>query len=323
MTRFCLLPLLGSLLWSGQLEAAANQIGVTRSGADLVFTWDGRGVLQQAGALDGVWQDVPDATTSPHKLRPAAKSSFFRIRYLYPVKVIKAGHGTGEVASDPPGIQCGADCEHEYAAGTQVTLTATPAAGSVFSGWSGDATGTGPCTLTVNAAKTITATFDLLPPPSGLVNGDFEEGPAVGWTQEPYPLIQLASALGVQAASGLYVARLGPTETSDNAAVIGQVVTLPAVWPLYLHFAVWIYSQEMCEVGLWDTMGLYINGQAAIENGRLCHSDSTGGWVRNAFDLSSYAGQTIQLEFALWSPYFDPLGSIVLLDELYLDQFGW
>ncbi|MFP5364050.1 MAG: InlB B-repeat-containing protein [Thermoleophilia bacterium] len=38
----------------------------------------------------------------------------------------KAGTGEGTVTSAPPGIDCGVDCTEEYAAGTDVTLTATP-----------------------------------------------------------------------------------------------------------------------------------------------------------------------------------------------------
>ena len=39
-------------------------------------------------------------------------------------------------------------------------LTAVPAGGYVFSGWSGDASGTtNPLTVTMNANKSITATF--------------------------------------------------------------------------------------------------------------------------------------------------------------------
>src|SRR6185503_8446370 len=47
-----------------------------------------------------------------------------------------------------------------YAAGTVVTLTATPAGGFQFAGWSGDLSGTtNPQNLTMNANKTVTATF--------------------------------------------------------------------------------------------------------------------------------------------------------------------
>lgn len=52
-----------------------------------------------------------------------------------------------------------------YNDGENVTLTATPAAGFQFAGWSGDLSGiTNPATLTMNANKNVTATFTALPP---------------------------------------------------------------------------------------------------------------------------------------------------------------
>jgi len=54
-----------------------------------------------------------------------------------------------------------------YSAGTVVTLTATPNAGYQFAGWSGDASGTNATTtVTMSAAKTVTATFSLLSVPT-------------------------------------------------------------------------------------------------------------------------------------------------------------
>ena len=75
--------------------------------------------------------------------------------------VMRAGNGTGTVTSSPAGINCGADCTEIYNFGTVVTLTATPAAGSTFAGWSGACTGTGPCMTTITGATGVTATFTL------------------------------------------------------------------------------------------------------------------------------------------------------------------
>jgi serine protease AprX len=75
--------------------------------------------------------------------------------------VTKAGSGTGKVTSTPAGIDCGTVCSATFGPGTSVTLKASPGRGSRFSGWSGDCSGTAACTLTMNAAHAVTATFVL------------------------------------------------------------------------------------------------------------------------------------------------------------------
>ena len=78
--------------------------------------------------------------------------------------VSKSGTGSGTVTSSDGGINCGSDCSQNYAAGASVSLTASPAAGSSFSGWSVDCIGTSNSTsVTMNAEKTCTATFALIP----------------------------------------------------------------------------------------------------------------------------------------------------------------
>ncbi|WP_322756070.1 InlB B-repeat-containing protein, partial [Frankia sp. Cas3] len=72
--------------------------------------------------------------------------------------------GNGSVTGNPGAIDCPSGggvrtCTASYAAGTQVTLTAAVASGSAFSGWSGDCTGTGTCTVTMDMARNVTATF--------------------------------------------------------------------------------------------------------------------------------------------------------------------
>lgn len=82
-----------------------------------------------------------------------------------PIAVTPAGAGTGTVASSPAGIDCGATCTATFSAATQVTLTATPAAGGTFTGWTGACTGTAPCVVTMEEARAVTATFDAPAPP--------------------------------------------------------------------------------------------------------------------------------------------------------------
>jgi uncharacterized repeat protein (TIGR02543 family) len=92
----------------------------------------------------------------------------------YGLDINGAGNGGGTISSNPaPGggvVQCvgGAIeyCEGAYAPNTSVTLTATPKAGSTFGGWSGACSGTSStCTVIMNANKSVTATFNLIPYP--------------------------------------------------------------------------------------------------------------------------------------------------------------
>jgi large repetitive protein len=78
--------------------------------------------------------------------------------------VTPSGTGSGTVTSNPAGINCPADCSEYYDTGTPVTLMATPAAGSTFTGWSVDCSGLLTCSLTMNGNKSVTATFEPLVP---------------------------------------------------------------------------------------------------------------------------------------------------------------
>lgn len=87
---------------------------------------------------------------------------YFYLRYS------KVGSGKGDIGMSPSGIPpaCGAtSCTIEYNKGTKVTLTATPAPGSDFKGWSGaGCSGTGSCTVTMSSDQQVTATFEARKP---------------------------------------------------------------------------------------------------------------------------------------------------------------
>ena len=89
---------------------------------------------------------------------------------LATLTVSAAGAGTGTVTSSVGGIDCGSTCSAAYATDALVTLTPTPAPGSTFIGWSGDCTGTGPCTVEMAQPRSVTATFNLLPVRATLIS---------------------------------------------------------------------------------------------------------------------------------------------------------
>jgi hypothetical protein len=74
---------------------------------------------------------------------------------LVTLTINQAGTGTGSVVATPAG--------GTYDQGAAVSLAATATPGSTFSGWSGACAGpTSPCTLLMDANKTVTAAFALL-----------------------------------------------------------------------------------------------------------------------------------------------------------------
>jgi large repetitive protein len=77
----------------------------------------------------------------------------------FSLTVSKSGSGTGSVSSSPAGIDCGAACSASFDSGASVTLTATPAAGSAFTGWSGACTGNTTCSVKLSADTAVAASF--------------------------------------------------------------------------------------------------------------------------------------------------------------------
>ncbi len=80
------------------------------------------------------------------------------VRGVSGLTVNLAGAGTGTVTSSPAGINCPGTCSGTFTNVPQVTLTASPATGFGFAGWSGACTGT-TATCSVAATADVTATF--------------------------------------------------------------------------------------------------------------------------------------------------------------------
>ena len=79
----------------------------------------------------------------------------------YPLSLSLTGTASGTVTGE--GVSCmgapGTNCTASLARNSTVILTAVPTGGAIFTGWSGACTGPGVCTVTMNAAKSVGATF--------------------------------------------------------------------------------------------------------------------------------------------------------------------
>ncbi len=130
-------------------------------------------------------------------------------------------------------------------------------------------------------------------PLDGLVNGDFESGPGVGWQESPGTQIVPTEVLtwqGVTAHGGNYAAWLGGMLEVTS---ISQEVTLPAQSPS-LAFWHWIKPLEgsPCE---GNQAGRVLLNSTPVATYDLC--SATGGWALRTIELAPYAGQTVNLQF--------------------------
>lgn len=166
--------------------------------------------------------------------------------------VIRSGNGQGTVASTPSGINCGSDCSESFDHGTAVTLHATAASGSTFDGWSGACSGTNECQVTIDQARSVTATFvsTVVPPivrrltvtkagtgegtvtssPSGIACGtdceeDFNDGTEVLLTASPASTSTFVGWTG--ACSGTGTCQVSMTEAKTVSATFSSTAQPP------------------------------------------------------------------------------------------------
>ncbi len=160
---------LGDFNGDGKLDVAVTGVGVflgngdgtlqtredyaTGSGGGNVVVWDLNGDRKPDLALSN-----GSGADSVSVLLNNVRSPFFTL------SVATSGSGSGTVTITPGGAKCTGSCSRNFASGTALTLSATAAFGSSFSGWSGaGCSGTGTCNLTITSDQTVTATFDLAP----------------------------------------------------------------------------------------------------------------------------------------------------------------
>jgi hypothetical protein len=72
-----------------------------------------------------------------------------------------SGAGSGTINSTPAGLGCASQCADSFPSGTNVTLTATPSAGSTFGEWIGcDSPSGQSCSILMNNNRVVTVIFN-------------------------------------------------------------------------------------------------------------------------------------------------------------------
>ncbi len=145
---------------------SSNPAGVS-CGMTCMTSWDSGSLVTLVAMPDSSssfagWSGACTGTGSCVVTMSAARTVTATFnRQQFALSIMRSGAGTGTVTSSVGGINCGSSCSASYDAGSMVTLTASAATGSTFTGWSGGScTGTAPCTVTVSAATSVSANFD-------------------------------------------------------------------------------------------------------------------------------------------------------------------
>jgi hypothetical protein len=176
----------------------------------------------------------------------------------YPLTVAQAGNGTGTLATavvpaGTSGTPCGPGCT-AYPYQTRVTLTPTAATGSSLTGWSGDCSGAGSCTVTLDQVRAVTATFTLdrlgltVTPDgtgSGTVSGDIGTIHCGSQCSDTYDYGAMVKLTAAPAIGSTFTSWTGCTSTSGLTCS----VAMTAARSVTASFALGSYALQVAQTG--------------------------------------------------------------------------
>jgi hypothetical protein len=201
---------------------------------------------------------------------------------FYTLSVLLDGSGMGTVVSNPSGINCGSACGASYAAGKQVTLTASPAAGSYFAGWTGACAGASNCTVSMTAARNVTAIFNAGVPSYPLTV--YKSGTGSGPVTSSPPGITCGSNCSASYTSGASVtltatANPGSVFAGWTGACSGMgptcVVTMSSARQVTATYNKAVYTLSISKAG--NGSGPVTSNPAGITCGSTCTAGFTAG----------------------------------------------
>jgi alpha-tubulin suppressor-like RCC1 family protein len=116
--------------------------------------------VNSAGVVTGVGRGT--ATITVADPFGNSGSAAVTVKQMLTLSVLRQGDGGGTVTSAPIGVSCPSTCSANFVSDSPVTLTAAPAADSLFTGWTGcDAVSGATCTVSMANSTSVTAIFML------------------------------------------------------------------------------------------------------------------------------------------------------------------
>ncbi|MCB0047357.1 MAG: hypothetical protein KDD92_18170 [Caldilineaceae bacterium] len=277
------------------------------------------------------WSGDLTGTDNPVSLvmdeNKSVTATFIEQSPCYTLQLLAEGEGATPVASPLNSDDCN---DGAYHAGEDISLQAAPATGWEIAGWSGtqnnastsvqntlqmpsNAHTAGVRYTRIDMGDSSSSSYlplvkgqsPAVPPPAfpSLVNGDFDVPGDTTWRENTtYDRTIIVSQTYVGSlVQGDFLAHSPPNLAwlggqVNERATLSQNISLPdGIADIRLAFYHWIGSQDnACGA---DRAYVNINGSPVIPPLELCYGENTGGWAYREIDLSSYAGQDIELTF--------------------------
>lgn len=180
----------------------------------------------------------------------------------------RTGAGNGTMAAMPSATV--------YAQGSTVSITATPASGSAFTGWAGDCTGpVNPCSLVMSTNRSVSGTFTASTG-AGQFDGDY----AGTWSGGQSNGANLTGTLTLAISNGVLQGTLAPISGSAGSftGTVSSAGVLAATIPASPVGCAVTLAAQVTTAAAGGTTGASAKGSYVLNASTTCNTAS-GSWT--------------------------------------------